>query len=732
MTPTLIRRVGNGASYYGVDAANRTVRGSYLQQNFKMNLESSDSKERQEARDLTEEFFKWLAETYREQSVNSFLGDSDDEEITYVSYPVKWKKETREFLMEAARKAGFPNVKGMDEAQAAIQAAVVRNVEQLLKKNVLKRGQATNVLLLDMGAGTTDLVLCRCVASDKIDTEFLCTWPKESNICFGGREIDALLMEYMYTKVPKEHQQRVATSCGLESFKAWKENLVSPTLERNETIDQFNEIESIANYMGFDIEPYALNREKFEDLTRNYLQQFPQLIDGCLKEGNLSPESVDMVILTGGHSQWYFVKQMLQEKLPRLQGEADRIVSIALPQETVAVGLTYSGLEKQVEKRTLVYCPPVAATCIKGGSREYWKDSVTGDYYEDVAGTKKISTLEFARKIITPKANHSYVLTVENGEPGQRCTVCGKLKKIFELTVTAKPQQKPEAHFEPQPEETIDTQYSFESAEANYVISKYRGTAKRVDVPDNYRGRSVVGIMPNAFQNTGVTHVTIPNSIKKIPRYCFQNCSQLQKVTMHNMIREIDRYAFADCPRLSILDFGEGCEPYIIKFPRSNLLYIADSAFSGDTQFKEATCSRRTARAGLRNFPAVFQYDGEAESLKPSQEAEDYANGSNHIIRKAEEDIEIRSKWEKRKGNVAGALAGLGISLSFGCLIMGMSGLDFDDLTLSKISFALVFVVMAILGVRILKRAPVSNKRVREARKIVKKRPDAYFNDRPY
>ena len=71
-------------------------------------------------------------------------------------------------------------------------------------------------------------------------------------------------------------------------------------------------------------------------------------------EGNLTEKLQmcirDRVILTGGHSQWYFVKEILTGRLPAVCGsllpqiteDPNRILSVARPQETVALGLVYA------------------------------------------------------------------------------------------------------------------------------------------------------------------------------------------------------------------------------------------------------------------------------------------------------------------------------------------------------------------------------------------------------
>ena len=98
---------------------------------FKMDLESSDPEKRGLAKRLTEKFYGYLAEQYRHQSEDGHLGEATDKEHTIVSYPVKWSEETKSFMLDSAKKAGFPNVTGMDEARAAIQAVVVRRSDRL-------------------------------------------------------------------------------------------------------------------------------------------------------------------------------------------------------------------------------------------------------------------------------------------------------------------------------------------------------------------------------------------------------------------------------------------------------------------------------------------------------------------------------------------------------------------------------------------------------------------------
>ncbi len=353
MVPTLVMKKDEDESvtYYGHEAQKRKT-GFTNFHSFKVDLESADPEKCARARKLTEEFFRFMAKQYAAQSEGGHLGNSDDKERTIISYPVKWSDETKQFMIETAKKVGFPNVSGMDEAQAAIHAVMVQSVDYLKNHDLLINGVPANVLLIDMGAGTTDLVLCRLTPGDKPSIEVLDTWPKGGDILFGGREIDSLLQNFFRNKMNAQAAQMVFSRVGTDKFKSWKEEVVSPALRKNDSVSDFEVLDSYVQDMGIDMEEYCLDRAAFEDCLKDYLRQLPKLIEDCLEDAGMGGGDVDLVIVTGGHSQWYFVKEMLVGKmlqfgdvgLTKIKEESSRIIPIARPQETVALGLVYSPL----------------------------------------------------------------------------------------------------------------------------------------------------------------------------------------------------------------------------------------------------------------------------------------------------------------------------------------------------------------------------------------------------
>lgn len=321
--------------------------------NFKIEIESPDPEARKRARKLSADFFRYLFQTYREQSLGGHLGENDDRERTIISYPVKWSEDTKAFMLETAKSVGFPNVEGQDEAQAAIQAVTIQSEKQLSDSGYLSAGQPANILLIDMGAGTTDLVLCRHTPGDSARTEILATWPHGAGTRFGGQEVDELLRIYIKSLLPADSAEKALKKLGADKFKTWKEHEVSPALARGETVDYFSALDDRLEDMELGVD-YSIDRQAFEDFAQDYLRGLPELVSGCLHEAGMTGEQVDLVVLTGGHSQWYFVREMLCYKkeesepsrfedmgLTKIQAAPKRIISISRPQETVALGLAY-------------------------------------------------------------------------------------------------------------------------------------------------------------------------------------------------------------------------------------------------------------------------------------------------------------------------------------------------------------------------------------------------------
>ena len=48
-----------------------------------------------------------------------------------------------------------------------------------------------------------------------------------------------------------------------------------------------------------------------------------------------------------------------------------------------------------------------------------------------------------------------------------------------------------------------------------------------------------------------ITSVTIPNSVKSIDSYCFQNCTGLTSITLPNSVTSLGSYCFLNCTNIT-------------------------------------------------------------------------------------------------------------------------------------------------------------------------------------
>lgn len=52
--------------------------------------------------------------------------------------------------------------------------------------------------------------------------------------------------------------------------------------------------------------------------------------------------------------------------------------------------------------------------------------------------------------------------------------------------------------------------------DGNYELKSYKGSQKRVTIPTEYKGKKIVSIESNAFENSSIESITIPSTVEKI------------------------------------------------------------------------------------------------------------------------------------------------------------------------------------------------------------------------
>ena len=143
----------------------------------------------------------------------------------------------------------------------------------------------------------------------------------------------------------------------------------------------------------------------------------------------------------------------------------------------------------------------------------------------------------------TPKADHTYAETysIDNDYHWYACTVCGDAKDkelhtldgeggctICEMPISSTP----------------GVVYDV-SADGTYAeVIAYNGTATKVKIAEEYNGLPVKKIYNDAFKQTSIASVVIPNSVTSIGASAFYE-SSIASVVIGNGVTSIGKYAFA-------------------------------------------------------------------------------------------------------------------------------------------------------------------------------------------
>ena len=105
-----------------------------------------------------------------------------------------------------------------------------------------------------------------------------------------------------------------------------------------------------------------------------------------------------------------------------------------------------------------------------------------------------------------------------------------------------------------------DLKFTLSSSDTSYVVS---GIGSCVDsdvvIPANYKGKPVTSIGKGTFNGcSGLTSITIPNSVTSIGYSAFEGCSSLTSITIPDSVNSIDFNAFYGCSSLTSITIPDG------------------------------------------------------------------------------------------------------------------------------------------------------------------------------
>lgn len=154
-----------------------------------------------------------------------------------------------------------------------------------------------------------------------------------------------------------------------------------------------------------------------------------------------------------------------------------------------------------------------------------------------------------------------------------------------------------------------------------------RGKNESITIPEG-----VTEIKAFAFANSEIEEVSFPDSLKKIEKHAFYECSRLKEVSFPDSLKKIEKLAFYECSRLKSVDFGNGideidgamafayCSITKLEIP-SQIKTIGDGAFYNCDKLKEVKFNEGLQKIGndafskcdlIKNldFPETLRYIG--------------------------------------------------------------------------------------------------------------------------
>jgi hypothetical protein len=159
------------------------------------------------------------------------------------------------------------------------------------------------------------------------------------------------------------------------------------------------------------------------------------------------------------------------------------------------------------------------------------------------------------------------------------------------------------------------------NADLTVTITGYTGPSGAVIIPPMINGLLVTSIGGSAFLGSGVTSVTIPNSVTSIGAGAFWNCGSLTSITIPNGVTFIADGTFYECVSLASVTIP------------NNVTTIGSHAFDGCTSLASVTIPSRVTTIGDSAFADCTNLAGVYfRGNTPSLGGTNVFSGANHSI----------------------------------------------------------------------------------------------------
>ncbi len=301
----------NVRKHYAEEQQGTVIFASNFKRYLGKNVASNDPDSRKEANKYCKLFIYELAKFVKERYNVKELDFNDFE--TCLAYPATWSKEQVELLKQYAKEAGFPadpilGIKAIPEPVAAMHALKVQNAD-------FRFGNCPEYyMVIDFGGGTLDICVIRTDTLGR--TPEIISTSGDSEL--GGKEFDDIIEHKFFRNVEGVSRDQLS---GRELAE-----LSDKIKEAKETFSEYfktNELASFSFHLTAGQYSLTMSRSEFDNICkdRGIYDKIKNCIHNALEQAHLDVNSIKKVILTGGSSKWYFIRNIVAKEFA-LGGES--------------------------------------------------------------------------------------------------------------------------------------------------------------------------------------------------------------------------------------------------------------------------------------------------------------------------------------------------------------------------------------------------------------------------
>ena len=234
-------------------------------------------------------YLKTYAETYENRDIQTAV----------ITVPANFNNFQREATIEAAKEAGFEDIKLINEPTAAAIAY----------GDSIKSNKERNVLIFDLGGGTFDVSIVKIKGSDY----YVLTSLGEEHL--GGEDFNQRIINYVMEEIKKKEEFKMIDFNNkkekkiINLLKRLNQKTEEVKIELSHELKSSFYIDGLYNDQNFDLE---ITREKYEELCKDLWEKCLNKVDEALKLIKLKKEEIDEIILVGGSTRIPKIKEMVK------------------------------------------------------------------------------------------------------------------------------------------------------------------------------------------------------------------------------------------------------------------------------------------------------------------------------------------------------------------------------------------------------------------------------------